>query len=340
MYNDKRIEYIDLLRIIACFLVIVNHTNSTIFQNSTPYVPQWWYSISFFLLSRIAVPIFIMITGATVLNKQEDYKKSFKRVLRAVLVLILFSLIYYCRKTLRNDNFSLKDFFLQIYNKPITNAYWYMYLYIGILIMIPFIRKMVKDMKKKDFFVFFIISLFINSTWPIFTHYQPALAFNSNFDMPLFESYICYLLLGYYLFNYSNKSRGKFILALLGFGMGLAVSIILTYFEYMKNCEKYTFFSNRTLLFIAIPSICCFYMCSFINVRGGLGRIINIIGECTFGIYLLSDYFIGMFKPVYTHISKLIPILLAMFIFQGIIFGAGLLVSFILKHIPFIKNIV
>lgn len=90
MYKNDRIGYIELLRIIACFLVIVNHTNSVIFLNNTPHVPLWWYSVGIFLLSRIAVPIFIMITGATILSKRENYKKSLKRVFRVIGAVIIF----------------------------------------------------------------------------------------------------------------------------------------------------------------------------------------------------------------------------------------------------------
>lgn len=265
MHRENRIEYIDLLRIIACFLVIVNHTNSAIFLNSTPHNSLWWYSVGIFFLSRIAVPIFIMITGATILSREENYKKTLKRVVRAIVVLILFSLIYYCRKALKSDSFSLQNFLAQIYNKPITNAYWYMYLYIALLLMIPFVQKMVKNMKKIDLLIYFFVSLLVNGVWPILLHYQPAFAFNTNFYMPLFESYICYLMLGYYFTNYNNKDKRRFLIALFGFGTSIIISMILTYFEYMKNAESYTFFSNRTLITVAFPSGCFFYLCSFIN---------------------------------------------------------------------------
>lgn len=205
--------------------------------------------------------------------------------------------------------------------------------------MIPFIQRMIKNMQKIDFLIFFFISLLINGVWPVLAHYQPSIAFNTNFYMPLFESYICYLLLGYYLFNYSSKNKRKFLLALFGFGISLICSVIFTYFEYIKNGESYTFFSDRTLIFIALPSICLFYLCSFIT-GGDLQKVFDTIGRCTFGIYLLSDYFIGIYKPIYISLSESLPILLAMFFYQCMIFITGLLVSLILKQIPVIKSII
>lgn len=46
--KQEKIVYIEILRIIACFLVIVNHTNSKIFLNSQ-IGDRWFASITYFL---------------------------------------------------------------------------------------------------------------------------------------------------------------------------------------------------------------------------------------------------------------------------------------------------
>ena len=336
--NTKRIAYIDFLRIIACFLVIVNHTNSVIFLNSTPSSCLWWLSLSAFFVSRIAVPIFIMITGATLLNANDNYRTTFKRIFRMIAVLLIFSFLYYSRKAIRGHNFSLKTFFIDIYNKPITNAYWYLYLYIGILLMIPFLQKFVKNLKKNDFLIFFTISFLVYSIWPVIVHFYPGLAFNKNFQLPLFGIYICYLLLGYYISNYDPKYKTGFFISIIIFNVSLFINVIMKYFEYLRNQESYTFFSNREFFLIAVPSVCMFYLCR-ITDWGGV-QFINAIGKCTFGIYLLSDYFIGVFHPTYQMMNEKMPVWLAMFFYQCMIFCTGLIITWLLKHIPVIKKLI
>lgn len=336
--NIKRILYIDFLRIIACFLVIVNHTNSVIFLHSTPSSCLWWLSVSTFFVSRIAVPIFLMVTGATLLNGNSNYKTTFKRVFRMITILLIFSFLYYSRKAIRSHSFSIKTFLMDIYNKPITNAYWYLYLYIGILLMIPFLQKFVRNLQKKDFMIFFIISFLVYGIWPIIIRFYPALAFNKNFQLPLFEINICYLLLGYYISNYSQKYKTSIFISSIIFIVCLLINVIMTYFEYLNNQESYTFFSNREFFFIAIPSICVFYLCRIINWGGQ--NYINTIGKCTLGIYLLSDYFIGVFNPIYQIMNKMMPVWLAMLFYQCMIFGTGLIITWLLKHIPVIKKLI
>ena len=44
--TKPRFAYMDLLRIVAVFLVIVNHTNSLVFKALTPARVTWWLSIA------------------------------------------------------------------------------------------------------------------------------------------------------------------------------------------------------------------------------------------------------------------------------------------------------
>ena len=59
----KREVWLDVLRVLAAFLVIVNHTNSDVFQSVTPQNGTWWLSILWYALCKIAVPVFVMVSG-------------------------------------------------------------------------------------------------------------------------------------------------------------------------------------------------------------------------------------------------------------------------------------
>ena len=75
--------FIDILRILACFLVIVNHTNSQIFLSVTSVNDgigiSYILSMAYFYFSKIAVPIFFMISGALLLNKDYEIKDFIKK---------------------------------------------------------------------------------------------------------------------------------------------------------------------------------------------------------------------------------------------------------------------
>lgn len=74
----KHQYYIDLLRVLACFLVIVNHTVKDAFIG---YEMDFSATLGMFYLtfSKIAVPIFLMISGALLFEREDDYLSVWKK---------------------------------------------------------------------------------------------------------------------------------------------------------------------------------------------------------------------------------------------------------------------
>ena len=89
--KDKRIYYIDILRVIACLSVILIHA-------SAEYAIKNIESSNFLPaniidgLARIAVPLFVMISGALLLDKKYDF--NIKKHINHILKLIAFYLFW------------------------------------------------------------------------------------------------------------------------------------------------------------------------------------------------------------------------------------------------------
>jgi len=92
--KNNRIVYIELLRIVASFMVIVNHTISNLFLE-WELSGTWFLSIVYFYLSKPAVPLFLMITGYNLLHRKDSYGKYGKRIGGILLVLVVVSTFYY-----------------------------------------------------------------------------------------------------------------------------------------------------------------------------------------------------------------------------------------------------
>jgi surface polysaccharide O-acyltransferase-like enzyme len=340
----SRKTFLDLLRIIACFFVIVNHTNSDIFLGATPQDLTWFVSLTYFFISKIAVPIFFIISGYLLLSKIDSYKKCLQRILRIAAALVGFGLVYavYHTYTLDpNPSFTgVAKRFLDVYITTPSNALWYLYTYLGILLMLPFLQKMVSLMTKRDYHVFFTVSVLFFSVLPILTHYNRRIAVNPNFQLPLFGGYICMLFIGQYFSKFGvKKTKSGFCIACVLFVAMVAFNVIATYFEYQKSSSGYLFFDNRTFLPILLQSVCVFYLVSFIKTPEKLAKIISYIGSCTFGIYLISDMSIGLLKPVFVWTSSYMHSFFAVIIFEICVFIVGLIAVALLKKIPFIKKV-
>lgn len=201
--------HLDLLRIIAIFFVIYNHTNEkgyylfSITENPLTYPFYMFLSV----LCSIAIPIFFMISGALLLGKEESFKTLLsKRILRILAVIIIFSFVQYLYQVIWLEReFDLLQFFKQIASSPIIIPYWYLYSYLVYLLLLPFLRRLVRAMKDKDYLYFMLLFLFFGGLKPLIQFFL-GIGDNPYLSIPFQDTIIFYPLMGYYFENkFSEK---------------------------------------------------------------------------------------------------------------------------------------
>ena len=95
--TKSRITYFDILNILACFAVLSLHHNGIV-HNFNVNTLAWKQSLMFEVLFYWAVPIFFMLTGATLFGYRNKYStQDFfkKRVFRAIVPFIIWSIVLY-----------------------------------------------------------------------------------------------------------------------------------------------------------------------------------------------------------------------------------------------------
>lgn len=185
--DKKKIAYLELLRVLACFFVIVNHTVVGEFLAQQPGSKKWVLLVAYFFASKTAVPVYLMISGALLLKQVDSYRKCLKRCLRIVADIVIFSLLYYLYSWyVYGVDFDLLEFFKLIYQTNITNAYWYLYLYLGILVMLPLLQRLAAGMEKREYVYLLLISVVFTGIMPILVHYREGLKYSTSFSAPLF----------------------------------------------------------------------------------------------------------------------------------------------------------
>ena len=85
MQSKSVVQYLDSLRALATIGVILIHISSPLVNMTwSKNMPYWWVGNVADSLVRFAVPVFLMLSGATMLGKEysltDFYKKRFLRV--------------------------------------------------------------------------------------------------------------------------------------------------------------------------------------------------------------------------------------------------------------------
>ena len=344
MENKSKTAYLELLRTIACFFVIVNHTNSGIFLSRNPGDKTWWASLAYFFVCKAAVPVFLMISGSLLLGKSDDLRKYAARILRILLVIVAFSFLYYIKGRYQaGQPVRISEFFLIIYQHNITNAYWYLYLYLGILVVLPLFQTLSVHMRKWEFQILLLVSVAGLGALPVLVRYVPDAACSYVFTEPFFAVYAGVFFLGYYLTHYVELKKSYAVISAVLFVAVTVAEVLLTYHEYYVRPEDFLFLEDRTYLNVTLPAASLFYLaryCGSMVQNERFWRVIKAVGGCSFGIYLFSDLFVDIYEQFYNDLSIRLHSLAAVLVYEILIFGSGLAVTAVLKKIPYLKKLV
>ena len=349
--NKNRIFYLDILRVISCLLVIIAHC-------SADYVVKdigsfnFWVGNFFDALAKVSVPIFVMISGALMLDKDYEFntKKLIKHITKMIIFFIFWSVVYCLLYKILWQiivKHELVDV-ISIIDSLIKGHYhlWFIYLIVGLYLIVPLLRLWVKDENKKYVEYFLLLSL-------IFTYTIPTIINIGSQYSDLFKSlneivekylqlkyvggYTTYFILGWYIHNYDIKN--KKIVYILSF-LGLCVSIFGTYILSAttgKALQMYSFFSLNILfqtlgVFLVIKD-------RFRNVQNKDNKFIKYVSKYSLGIYAVHVLAITIIDKIVREISFELAIIYIpiVFIFA---FALSYLISFTFSKMPILKKVV
>ena len=210
--KDLRIYFLDYLRIICSFFVVLIHVSGIYYDSSLINSYTWKISYYYNGLSRFSVPNFFMISGALLLNRDLSYNIIFNKYIKNIFVhLILWSIIY----SLFNVNFwtlNIKAKFFEI----IKGHYhlWYLYTIIGIYITVPLFSGISKNEQLfEDFlFLFYVIQIIIPNYIYLFSYYSNYIFelltyLNSTIHLNILSVYHFYFIIGHYLNKKNIEKR-------------------------------------------------------------------------------------------------------------------------------------
>lgn len=203
--KQSRVKYCDALRVLAIALVVLVH----VFADWRDLYLSSNRSYYFILtcvetITRVAVPIFFMLTGAFMLGrtKEERYIDFLKkRVLKLFVPFVIFSLIYYlyeCWKV--GAGVTPGEFLLKFSNNGIKYHFWFMSAIILIYLVLPFLNKMVLNLDRRALHNLIIV-LFIANVLATLAYVAKSfgLAVFDTWIYPNEMRYINYLFLGHFL---------------------------------------------------------------------------------------------------------------------------------------------
>lgn len=363
----EQIGWVDLLRVLACFLVIVSHSCDPFVGRFDTNYPEFLNGALVGSLVRCCVPLFVMMSGVLLLPVKMDMPSFYsKRAKRLVLPFVFWSLalpvlyflyVNYSGIEIVSPNIVMEEYtvkrtiekmytFIFNFNYD-TTPLWYIYMLIGLYLFMPIISSWLKQAEKRDIQWFLRIWL-ISMCLPLIQIAAPYLGYTGNYgNMGLlgicdwnaygmlyyFSGFLGYIVLAYYLVTYPlnwnwNKTLGITIpLFLIGYAI-TAGGFILTQNYYPGSYANLEIIWYFSGINVFMMTFAVFIIMQKLKVKST--PFLTKAAGLTFGIYLCHFIIVQFgYDMIYPNLE--VPPLVKILMIAVLSFVLSLLITWILS---------
>nr|WP_296460919.1 acyltransferase [uncultured Acetatifactor sp.] len=302
--QQKEASYINLSSIVSSFAVVFIHSNGC-FWTFSDTARYWWTANIIESVFYFAVPVFFMISGATLLDFFERYglKEYFhKRVQKTVLPYVIWSFfglafqIYYL-KNIDKEDINGRYIINGLLSGRLVDIYWFFMALFCLYLSIPLLAAVEKGLRKKVFVYLAISSFLFNCLIPFFNK-SFHVDVGYQFSVDVGRGGILYLILGYLLHKCEIKRKVRGVLYATGI-LGLLIHLIGTYWLSVTAGEIVSTYKGYNNVPCIMYSVAVFLFLKHVwedrlqQVRP-VSSAIRFLKDYTFSLYIVHWYFLNI----------------------------------------------
>ena len=345
----NRFAYGDYVRVFATVAVVTQHMahRTTLFGQPDAGSTTWWSIMSIEAMCRWAVPLFVMLSGALLLDPQRNetaYDFYRKRLWRIGLPLLFWS-AFYLLPGLVAKGFTGMAFAdagtRLLYGRPAYHMY-FLFVIAALYLATPWLRAVVRGLScaelRRVWIVLLLLACVMQSLFIYYGHSQTIFA--------EVVPYVGYYLAGYALRRQQVSRRGMWVawivVALAIATMVLVTTPLVSTFGLSGRTRYLYEYFSPTVIVVAV-SLFLIFVNSFDRPRDGrLASWVARVSPATFGIFLIHPALYMAVQaaqknglvPVWnwTALSTLLATLVLLFVSWAI--------TAVWQRIPILRNLV
>lgn len=281
---------LDFLKIIATFAVVKLHSGYFGFISEIIHY-----------LCGFAVPVFFMVSGALMLNRDGgiQWNYSFKRVYRIFFLITIWTVPVYVLNVAKQGGFvnPIVIFFQSLFQHGVLGHFWYLWTLVFLTIFSPFLYKLLQEKKTERIMTSILLIVCIIC-------HCVSLSLNemgySTIEMLVPQafriwSHLLYFWLGGVIYKYRNECpqniNKNYLFIIFG-----GYSISVAFYQYVF-CTRYLDMHSPENLFnspIIILWICMFFVfISSFKIKEKEGLLITNLVLLSLGIYIIHPFIIS-----------------------------------------------
>lgn len=362
--NTERVVFIDYIRVVACFLVMLVHASENFYAADASGLAgnvsmlaneanRFWVAFFDGALGRISVPLFMVVSAYLLVPMKpgmtmgQFYRRRFAKILPPMVIFMLL----YTFLPLLWGQMSWEQSWADFKNLPFTfpsmaGHLWFMYPLISLYLIIPVVSPWLEKASARDERLF--IGIFVVSTLvPWIVKFVSADVWGTCFWNPYFgmlyycSGYLGYLVLAHYIRTKLDWTRSR---RLLVGALCLIVGGAFTGWSFWHAGVPQRVIETPMLEWsweFCTPNVLCATFGAFLLFgcieRKQAPKLVTSLAKLSFGMYLMHLFFLSNIAPIFVagdQANPLIPVWLAIPCIAVLTFICSAVTSKLISLIP------
>lgn len=342
--SSGRIWYLERLRVLACLAVVLIHCLATPLDNMSVQEVGLGRALAWtellVSLGRWAVPVFLMVTGALLLDPSREmgWRKVSRYVRRMVVVLLsfgtLFALMELAFDARALSPSMLPEAFLRVLQGRSWAHLWYLYDLIGVYLLLPLLRSFVASNGRGSQRVMLAVLFLTALVVPTFNSATGA----GLARLAWLGSSVFYVLLGWHLHRFGAGLRaalpaGAACLAACAVVAGGGVAVRSEYLSWAWSPSS--------------PLVAVYSAAVFLAARrwGGEPRshlaagVVAAVSSLSFAVYLVHPVFCNLLYKALGWLSAPLPPVAFELSTYALVLSLSLASAWLLKKTPLVRGL-
>lgn len=288
---------LDILRVIAIFLVLWQHSNECYYIGDggslvKDVIPTVGIIDSY---ARVCIGLFVMISGYLLLPNKLPTGQFFRRRFTRVLFPWIFWCIVFAFYLVAKNGGGIMQILTHIAHIPVNfgtevGHLWYVYMLLGLYLIVPIITPWLRSCSKREL-QFYLAIWGITTLLPYLHEVWPEMwgecYWNPTPMLYYFTGFAGYLVLGYYIKAYGPLNKLlSWVLVIVGFVA--TVLIFCTAAPYADSVAQAELPWNFCTLNVVMMSLGTFSLVSRLHItaKGKIQRLVVNASVCSYAVYL------------------------------------------------------
>lgn len=295
--NEKKLERnssFELLRILMMLQIIFLHVCDYGGYNEFAITLGHYHlylKYALWYLSRCPVYIFFILTGYFLVKKEMNFSQIKNRILKIYIPMYFYSILIPIVMLVFNI-YSLSDINIGMSLFPFFSREWYFLTgYIIIIILSPYLNKLIKNLTQKELRTLLLILIGIFSIWTSLANLTPFNDFVSTNKIishqggkSLYDFIMMYLLGAYLQMYYTIKNKPKLKYLFIFILCAICQCLISKFYHPYIDISGY-----NDNIFAIIQCICLILFFRDFNFKS---KAINYISTFTLEIYIIHEHYL------------------------------------------------